>query len=191
MTEAAVERGPAPSRPLGRRRSVWVISGVAVAAVGALTAVLAVARPTSQQAAASPLLGRPAPPIAGPGIVGGPHSLSEFAGKWVLVNFFASWCVPCRQEEPQLEAFQQQHSARGHATVLAVEFDQTDLKAAPAFLAGFHATFPAVSDPAAEIRYGVTGIPETYLVDPTGTVVAKVFGAVTAAEMDGQIARLR
>lgn len=162
---------------------------VGLAASGALIALLAFAEPANDQRSQSPLLGKPAPPISGTAIIGAPVSLSQLAGKWVLVNFFASWCVPCREEEPQLEAFQIEHSRRGDATILAVEFDQSDLRSAGPFLRSFGASFPAVNDPSAVVAYGVTGIPETYLVDPSGTVVAKFFGAITAAEVDHEIAR--
>lgn len=178
-----------PRRPL-RRRTV-IISAVGIVGVGLLVAVFAMAKPTNQQLIKSPLLGKPAPPIVGRSILNrGYYRLSGFAGRWVLVNFFASWCVPCREEEPQLEAFQTEHARRGDATIFAVEYDQADLGAAPGFLTRYHATFPAVDDPAADVNYGVTGIPESYLVDPAGTVLAKYFGAITAAGLNAEIAKL-
>lgn len=189
--DPAATRLAQPSRRRPTRRTA-LAGVVGVVVIGALIALLAAAKPANLQNASSPLLGRSAPPISGPGIgSSSSHALSEFTGRWVLVNFFASWCVPCRQEEPQLEAFQTEHAAGGDATILAVEFDQNDLPSAPAFLRSYHATFPAVDDPAAVVSYGVTGIPETYLVDPAGTIVAKYFGAITAAAMDRQMAKLR
>jgi cytochrome c biogenesis protein CcmG/thiol:disulfide interchange protein DsbE len=180
----------APAAPHRRRRRAPLILAGGVVGLGLLIATMAMANPANLQLAKSPLIGKPAPPIAGSGINAGPQQLSRFAGRWVLVNFFASWCIPCREEMPQLNLFETKHASARDATVLAVEYDQGDLGAAPGFLRSYHAAFPAVNDPAADVDYGITGIPETYLIDPAGTVVAKYFGAITAAGIDGEIAKL-
>jgi hypothetical protein len=91
---------------------------------------------------------------------------------------------------PQLSAFQREHDRTGDGTVLGVEADQGDLDAAAGFLRAFHATFPAVNDPAPPVAYEVTGIRETYLIDPADIVVAKYFGAITAAGIDAEIGKL-
>ena len=177
----------APRRP--RRRGMFILV-VGLAVTAGLIAVLAVAETANPQQTTSPLVGKPAPNIAGPGINAGPQDLSRLAGKWVLVNFFASWCIPCRQEMPELNRFQAEHTSDGDAQVLGVEYDQRDLAAAPQFLRQYHVTFPAVNDPSADVSYGISGIPETYLVDPAGTVVVKYFGPITSAEIDAQITKL-
>jgi cytochrome c biogenesis protein CcmG/thiol:disulfide interchange protein DsbE len=161
-------------------------SSLSVAAViGVLIAVLAAAKPSSSLNSSSPLLGKPAPVVAGPGLNGGgSYSLSQFTGKWVVVNFSASWCVPCRQETPELQAFTAEHAAAGNATVLAVSFDPSDVGHLAAYFRSVHATWPAINDPSAEVGFGVSEIPQSYLVDPSGTVVAKFFGEVTAAGVD-------
>jgi cytochrome c biogenesis protein CcmG/thiol:disulfide interchange protein DsbE len=105
----------------------------------------------------------------------------------VLVNFAASWCIPCRNETPQLKAFASSHAATGNAVILAVAFDEGDKANLAAYLESQKATWPAVDDPSAEIAYGVTGIPESYLIDPSGTVVAKYVGGITAAQVNGFI----
>ncbi len=178
--------------PTGRRRSRTVLyTAIAVAVVvGVLVAVLASSKPVSQSLGASPLLGKPAPPVAGPGLSGtGYYSLNQFHGKWVLINFSASWCVPCRQETPQLLRFENEHARAGNAVILAVSFDPTDTANLAAFLKSSDATWPAVKDPGAEVAYGVSGIPESYLVAPGGTVVAKFLGGVTASQIDRIIQR--
>ncbi|HVA74170.1 MAG TPA: TlpA disulfide reductase family protein [Acidimicrobiales bacterium] len=173
--------------PRGTRRTVlWVSAGVG-AVIAVLVAVLASSSPASQVTAQSPLVGRPAPAISGR-VVGGTGSvtLSSFSGKWVLVNFAASWCVPCRQEMPQLLAFQRDHSS-GDATILTVAYDDQDIPNLASFLKAQGATWPAVDDGSAVVDYGVGGLPESYLVDPAGTVIAKYVGGVNAAQLDAVI----
>jgi cytochrome c biogenesis protein CcmG, thiol:disulfide interchange protein DsbE len=184
----------APPTPVGGRRRrarlvLWVSLGTA-AAVAALVAVLATSGPAGQASAGSPLIGRKAPPIAGRSVTGGgTRQLSAFAGKWVLVNFAASWCVPCRQEMPQLLSFAGGHARSGDATILTVEYDEGDLGGLASWLRSAHADWPAVDDGQAVVDYGVSGIPESYLVDPAGTVVAKYVGGVVAAQLNGFIAK--
>jgi cytochrome c biogenesis protein CcmG/thiol:disulfide interchange protein DsbE len=156
--------------------------GVA-AVIGAFIAVLAAAQPSSNST--SPLIGKPAPAISGKALIGqASYTLTQFSGQWVLVNFSASWCVPCREETPQLQTFTDEHQQAGNAVVLAVAFDPTDVSNLAAYLRKSHATWPAVDDLSAEVAYGVSQIPQSYLVDPAGTVVAKFFGNLTAAQVD-------
>jgi cytochrome c biogenesis protein CcmG/thiol:disulfide interchange protein DsbE len=164
---------------------MWAVVGVAVVA-SVLVALLASSKPTSQTATQSPLVGKAAPHVAGRVLAGGGTvSLSQLGGKWVVVNFAASWCIPCRQETPELLAFAAEHARAGDATVLEIAYDETDLTNLRAFLRSSKATWPAVDDGQAVVDYGVAGIPESYLVDPSGTVVAKYLGGVTAKEIDG------
>ena len=113
----------------------------------------------------SPLIGKPAPAIQGPSLTGGPAvQLSSLEGKWVLVNFAASWCIPCRQETPQLLAFAQDHGQSangqsGNATIVTVAYDEGDVPSLTAFLRSTHSTWPAVNDGQAVVDYGVGGHP--------------------------------
>lgn len=187
---AAPSVPPAPGADRPRSRVVlWTSLGVA-AVIAVLIAVLASAKPTSSGSNSSPLLGKPAPPVSGTALDGGgSYSLAQLSGQWVLVNFAASWCVPCRQETPQLQTFADQHAAQHTATVLGVAFDPSDVTNLAAYLRSAHTTWPTVDDPSAEVAYGVSQIPQSYLVDPQGTVVAKFFGALTAAQVDRVMAR--
>jgi cytochrome c biogenesis protein CcmG/thiol:disulfide interchange protein DsbE len=171
------------------RLVLWISLGVAVA-LAVLVTVLATSGSATQQTAHSPLIGKAAPAIHGPSIVGGPAvTLSSLTGKWVLVNFAASWCIPCRQETPQLLAFSQDHRQAGDATILTVAYDEGDVPNLTAFLRSSHSTWPAVNDGQAVVAYGVAGIPESYLVDPSGTVVAKYEGGVVASQLNALISR--
>jgi len=168
---------------------LWTSLGVA-AVIAVLIAVLAAAKPSGGGNNSSPLVGKPAPEVSGPALNGGgSYSLSQFSGQWVLVNFAASWCVPCRQETPQLQSFTAEHAGSHNAVVLAVAFDPSDVANLASYLRSAHTTWPAINDPSAEVAYGVSQIPQSYLVDPQGTVVAKFFGALTSAQVDKIISR--
>jgi cytochrome c biogenesis protein CcmG/thiol:disulfide interchange protein DsbE len=181
----------AGSGPPRRRSRVVLWSAIAAALVFAvLIAVLASAKSAGQGTTHSPLIGKPAPGISGEGLGGaGAVSLSQFAGKWVLVNFSASWCIPCRQETPQLQAFSQEHSQAGNAVVLGVAYDEGDIPNLSAFLKSSRATWSVVDDGQAVVEYGVSGIPDSFLVDPRGNVVVEYLGGVTTKELDSFIAK--
>ena len=171
-----------------RRRPALVGAVVVGVAAAALVAVLATRPPATVAEADSPLLGQPAPAVSGPAITGGSVNLAALRGSFVLVNFFAGWCPPCLTEAPQLRSF----SHRAH--VIGVVF-QDSAGSARAFLHRTGATWPAVTDPsgALSVQYGVRAPPESYLVSPDGTVVAKVLGPVTRAQLgylDGVMARV-
>jgi cytochrome c biogenesis protein CcmG/thiol:disulfide interchange protein DsbE len=171
-----------------RRPVLWITLGAA-GLVAILVAVLASSGPASQVSAASPLVGKAAPGIQGKAINGtGDISLSQLSGKWVLVNFSASWCVPCQQEMPQLLAFSNQHASPHDAVVLTVAYDEQNVSGLASFLRSWHASWPAVDDGSAVVNYGIGGLPESYLLDPAGTVVAKYVGEVNAAQLDSVIA---
>jgi cytochrome c biogenesis protein CcmG, thiol:disulfide interchange protein DsbE len=181
--------GSAPRRARRPRLVLWISLGMA-AALAVLVTVLATSGQSGQESATSPLIGKPAPAIQGASILGGPAvQLSAFKGKWVLVNFAASWCIPCRQETPDLLSFAQDHHQSGDATIVTVAYDEGDVSDLAAFLRGSHSTWPAVNDGQAVVDYGVAGIPESYLVDPSGTVVAKYDGGVVASQLNAFIAR--
>jgi cytochrome c biogenesis protein CcmG, thiol:disulfide interchange protein DsbE len=190
MSTAVGTTTPARRAPRRSHLVLWASLGVAVA-LAVLLAVLATSGPASQVNASSPLIGKPAPAINGPNLLGGPAvNLYSYAGKWVLVNFAASWCVPCQQEMPQLSAFENQHRASKDAAIVMVAYDPADLSNLVSFLRSKLATWPAVDDGQAVVAYGVGGLPESYLVDPEGTVVAKYDGEVVAAQLDAAITRL-
>ncbi len=104
--------------------------------------------------------------------------LDEFRGVPVVLNFWASWCDPCRGEAGRLERAWQQSRRRG---VLFLGLNQQDAREdAGDFLRQFAITFPQVRDPGKETAqaWGVTGIPETFFIDRRGRVVSHVIGVV-------------
>ncbi|MFZ0171044.1 MAG: redoxin domain-containing protein [Acidimicrobiales bacterium] len=165
------------------RTARWSALGVGVVAI-ALVAVLATRPPATMVMADSPLVGRAAPPIVAESFAGSTISLSSMRGRWVLVNFFASWCDACRQEEPQLEQFLYAHPGGARTDVLGVLFGDTEGDG-KAFQAAEGATWPSVVDNGGSIAsdYGVGSLPRSYLVSPTGQVVASIEGAVTSTDL--------
>lgn len=104
--------------------------------------------------------------------------LSELVGVPIVLNFWASWCNPCRTEAPVLE---QGWKKDGAAGVLYLGLDMQDLSGdAVEFVREFEITYPTIRDPGREVadRYGTTGIPETFFIDADGKLVAQAVGAV-------------
>lgn len=123
----------------------------------------------------------PAPAIALPRLEGGAGALADYRGKVVVLNYWASWCTPCRQESPLLERWQRRISARA-GTVLGV--DSLDVTVdARAFVRKFHLTYPMMRDRdgATQKRFGVTGYPETLVIDRDGRIAALRRGPVDDA----------
>jgi cytochrome c biogenesis protein CcmG/thiol:disulfide interchange protein DsbE len=143
----------------------------------------------------SALVGQPAPGIAAAPttevstVDGKTFKMSSLEGRWVVVNFFASWCPPCQAEEPELVTFAYTHRGAGGPVVLGVVYDDSAGNAR-SFLRSSGSTWTAIVDPGdLKIDYGVTGPPETFVVAPTGVVVAHFVGEVTAVGLDNVIAR--
>ncbi len=146
--------------------------------------VLATRKSAVDQQARSPLLDKIAPPLTGTDIAGQPFDLTTLRGKYVLVNFAPTpWCVPCQQEQPQLEPFA--NIPAHNQTVVGVLFEDTAGPAA-SFLNSNGGSWPALPDADGQhsLDWGVRGPPESYLVNPDGIVLAKFIGQVTAARLD-------
>jgi cytochrome c biogenesis protein CcmG/thiol:disulfide interchange protein DsbE len=136
-------------------------------------------------------LGEAAPTAPLPRLEGnGEGSLADYRGRWVLVNFWASWCVPCREEAPALEQFQQHHGD-GDFTVLGI--DSRDLSDdGRTFVRRFDLTYPQLRDGDGDTahEFGTTGVPENYLIDPSGKVRLLVRGPITDEYLEGEVAPL-
>jgi cytochrome c biogenesis protein CcmG/thiol:disulfide interchange protein DsbE len=121
------------------------------------------------------------------GLLGTParrRSLADYKGKVVVLNFWASWCDPCVEELPLLERTQKRIVSRNASVVGVNGRDVTS--DALGFVRRFSLTFPSLRDPDAELnrRFGLTGLPETFLIDRKGRIAAKRTGPVDQAWLD-------
>ncbi len=103
-------------------------------------------------------------------------AFKEFRGKLVLLNFWATWCVPCREEMPAMERLYAQYKNKGF-TIVAVNVKDSK-KEAFAFLKELKITYPIMLDPDGEVGllYGALGLPTTYLIGPKGEGLARIWG---------------
>jgi cytochrome c biogenesis protein CcmG/thiol:disulfide interchange protein DsbE len=177
----------APPPPRQKHAARWI--GLAVLVIGAgLIAVLAT-RPSAQAVETySPLVGEQAPAISGQTVDGTVFSMPRAPGRYEVVNFFASWCIPCQEEGPELVKFEFQHRQSGDASVVSVVYTDT-VSQARAYQQTLGATWPTMADTSGTIAYqfGVRSPPSTFVVAPDGRVVAFVTSSVTAAQLDSII----
>ncbi len=179
---------PAPSSDAPRSRAaLWAVLPIAVAAVFLL--VLLATRPSaSEREDHSELIGQLAPIIEGPTIDGGWFDIDDHRGRWVVVNFFSTTCVPCIREHPELVAFQEFHEPLGDATIVSVTFDDQASNVVE-FFEENGGEWPVLVEDTGSIavQYGVTGVPESFLVSPTGVVAERITGQITAAFLQDRL----
>lgn len=178
----------------GERNSSAISVRYLVIAVGLLLVfgvwLLANSKPQVADSVSFEVVGEVAPPVKGVTITGQNFDLQDHRGKWMVVNFFASWCFGCRVEHPELVEFSNRHKD-GDVGLVAVMFNDSE-KAAREFFAELGGDWPAIAKDTGRIAidYGVTAVPETVLISPSGRVAGKWASArgVTADEIDEAIA---
>jgi len=128
-----------------------------------------------------------APEFVLPDLSGAPVRLSDHEGKVILLNFWATWCPPCRAEMPSMETLYQAYRNQG-LLILAISGDRTGRSVVKSFVQDRGVTFPILLDPDGEVfaQYGVRGLPTSYLLDRR----RRVFSAdVGARDWSGKVAR--
>ena len=153
--------------------------------------VLATRDSALQRSASSPLLGKLTPALTGVTAEGEPFDIDNWKGRWVLVNFFSTTCVPCVVEHPELVDFNERHAPADDVRIVSIAFGDT-VSNVQEFFETHGGDWPVLAEGvhAAAVAYGVTGVPESYLVAPSGVVVWKQIGGVQADAIDNAIKQL-
>ena len=135
-------------------------------------------------------IGAPAPDFTLSLFDGGELSLADRRGSVVVVNFWASWCAPCRGEAPALEKLWQEYEDRG-VVFIGVSYKDVESKAT-SFIEEFNVTYPNGPDPYNKISaaYRITGVPETFVVDREGRVATFFIGPVTEERLAEELERV-
>jgi len=162
-----------------------VVFALAAALLAVAVATMAVMRQTAQL-----LTDGPAPDFSLPLHDGATFTLSDHRGQWVVVNFWGSWCQGCRDEAPELQRVWTKYRDHG---VMVVGIGFRDMRrSALAFIDEFGLTFPNGHDDSLSVarRFGITGAPETYVIDPNGMIRAVSIGQFTDGWLDLTLAQL-
>lgn len=116
-------------------------------------------------------------------IEGNSHVLSELDDKWLVINYWASWCKPCYTEIPELNSFQRTYAAK--VAVLGVSYDQVGLDDLPQIVEHMQINFPTLKhDPAKQLGINaIPGLPATFIFSPQGKLVKSLFGPQTNADL--------
>ena len=162
---------------------VWLFYG------GGLESITSMVQPAPAPVSTADI-GQETPPLRLPLVGGGEMDLESYRGRVVVLNFWATWCEPCKAEMPVFERAQQQYRDRGLA-VLAVDFQERD-EEITAFLNQVGATFPSLVDRTGEVsrQWRATGLPTTFLIDRQGIIRDVRVGAFTESMLEERLLKV-
>jgi thiol-disulfide isomerase/thioredoxin len=125
-----------------------------------------------------------------PDLSGKIHSLADYRGKWVVVNYWATWCPPCQEEIPELNDFHERHQ-NGDAVVIGINFEDIGREQLASFVDSFLMSYPVLrSQPMLATPLGtIQGLPTTFIIAPDGSPVATQVGPITGKQLDAYIKR--
>lgn len=177
-----------------RRRRILIFCVVSLLNVGLLAFLLSqLLTPAPKTSLSDPLIGHAAPDftLAMLGSSSGKSalSLSDFKGKSVVLNFWASWCAPCKDELPLLESTWKRMRAQGKDVVfLGIDYQESS-STATSFLQQNSISYPTVLDAngSVALKYGITSLPDTIFIDHNGTVISKVSREITAQALSSNL----
>jgi cytochrome c biogenesis protein CcmG/thiol:disulfide interchange protein DsbE len=163
----------------------WIAAAAIAMLVLALLGYALLANP-----AEPPQVGSPVPDFQLIALDGSPMDLGSQQGSVVVINFFASWCAPCREEAGDLQQTWSEYQNRG-VQFYGIAYKDADSKA-QAFLDEFGVTYPSTVERQNRTAraYGVTGVPETFVIDQQGLLVRHFLGPITQAQLSQEIDRL-
>ena len=159
-----------------------------VAAVLFLTAMTC--SPSSSQGPQLTAVASPLPQMHGDTVQGGTADTTQMLGSVLVVNVWATWCGPCEREQPALESVAKAYASKGVRFLGLNERDNLD--AAKTWIARHGVTYPSISDPSGAFAddLGFLGYPDTYIVDPSGTIRFVIAGATDGQELSAAIDRV-
>jgi cytochrome c biogenesis protein CcmG, thiol:disulfide interchange protein DsbE len=168
----------------------WIAVAVGLG-VGILAVVLAltVSSDPQRELNTSRLVGKRVPTYQVVGFDGTPISEQSLAGKTVLVNFWNSWCIPCREEHPALAEWYSQHKGDRNVVLLGI-VREDDKDSARQWVQDEKVDWPVAFDPGgkAALDFGTRGQPETYAIGPDGVVAGSLFGPASVKALDQMVA---
>ena len=169
----------APAAASSRGRTIVLVVGLVIIGSLMLVSLLGMRQANIPR----PEVGRPAPAFSVPLFDGGDVTLADLRGKPAVVNFWASWCIPCVDEAPELEKTWQAYKDRGVA-FLGIDYVDTEPKARE-FMQRHGITYPNGPDLGSRISYDyrIKGVPETFVIDKDGVVRFVKIGPTTADEL--------
>jgi cytochrome c biogenesis protein CcmG/thiol:disulfide interchange protein DsbE len=178
----------APAQAPARSGAVrWAAIGVGLV-MALLVVLLVTSKNAEDRPSASPVVGEQAPAIAGEPLVGERFDIGA-NDRWLVVNFFATWCVPCVQEHPELRRLAEDTAATGQARVVSVAYDDKADRVQQFFEDnGGEWDVLDSDDGRTALDWGVSKVPESFLVAPSGLVVERIQGGVRADYIEERIA---
>jgi thiol-disulfide isomerase/thioredoxin len=125
-----------------------------------------------------------------PDLNGETRSIADYRGKWVIVNYWATWCPPCQEEIPELVDFHERHKD-SDAVVIGVNFEDIGVEQLSSFVDSYLISYPVLrSEPLPATPLGpIPGLPTTYIIAPDGSPVARQVGPITGEQLDEYIER--
>ena len=195
-TQPAAPEGLAGEGAPGRRRRLAPFIALAIAVVlGAFFVVLANSDTNRSDEVSSFAVGKPAPQMVATTLDGKAFDLSRRKGSWVVLNFFNTTCGPCRAEHPELVKFfqQQQQLGLAGAELYTMTWGQDRQSDVSEWFTRNGGGWPVVRDDNGKIAVslGVAQVPETWIIDPQGVIVARVATQITADALSQTIQRFR
>jgi cytochrome c biogenesis protein CcmG, thiol:disulfide interchange protein DsbE len=150
----------------------------------------AATEPLTTSSTPAPMTGAPAPEFTLANISGAQVSLKDLKGQPVLINYWATWCVPCKDEMPAIEAAYQEHKDKGF-TVLAVDADE-GLNEVTSFVSTLGVNFEILMDPGSSVNelYRVRAYPTSFFVGRDGTIQAMQIGVMSEAQLVEHLAKI-